>query len=162
LSGQFGAASQGAWNGQLIVEVLEKALSLSRIGDAERILRRAAAHVDERILQHEAVELKQLERIALGAAQVALASADATWGLWVAQVYRLAQAIPSSAVVEQLAQLAGRYSEMAEAIDQLALQCRGARSLSADDRDALARLEQLRASLAVGGRRSDRPNPHLS
>src|SRR6185312_13135111 len=41
LSGQFGASSQGTWSVQLLIEVLEKALTMGRTADAERLLRRA-------------------------------------------------------------------------------------------------------------------------
>ena len=56
LSGQFGATSQGTWSVQLLIEVLEKALVMGRTADAERILRRATAQVEERLLSGEKAE----------------------------------------------------------------------------------------------------------
>jgi hypothetical protein len=163
LSGQFGASGQGSWSVQLLVEVLEKALSLSRVADAERILRRATAQVEERILQGEAVDQKQLEPLALAAVRVSLESNDPTWGMWTAQVYRRVSVLPSVAVVDGLAQLAARYVDMYEPVEQLALHWRaGARSVTAEEREALTGLEQLRVQITASGRMRSGPNPHLS
>jgi hypothetical protein len=105
LSGQFGAASQGSWSVQLLIEVLEKALSLSRVADAERILRRATAQVEERIVSREQVDPRQLATLAVAAVKVAQESADPTWGCWAAQVYRRVEFLPPADVIERLAQL---------------------------------------------------------
>jgi hypothetical protein len=163
LSGQFGASSQGAWSVQLLIEVLEKALSLSRVPDAERILRRATAQLEERIVQGESVEVKQLEALALAAVRVAVESGDPTWAVWAAQVYRRVKIIPSAGLIEGLAQAAARYGEMSESIDLLATHCRSfAWSTTPEERDALARLEQLRAQVVPSARQRSRPNPPLS
>jgi hypothetical protein len=163
LSGQFGAASQGAWSVQLLLEVLDKALSLSRVADAERILRRATTQFEERLAQGEPVESKQLSALSLAAVRLACEAGDPAWGVWAAQVYRRVKIIPSAGFVEGLAQLATRYGEMNESIDHLATHCRAiAQSTTAEERDALARLEQLRAQLVQNSRHRSLPNPTLS
>jgi hypothetical protein len=163
LSGQFGAASQGAWSVQLLLEVLEKALSLSRVADAERILRRATTQFEERLAQGEPLETKQLEALALAGVRLACDSGDPTWGVWAAQVYRRVKIIPSAGLVEGLALLATRYGEMNEPIDLLTTHCRAiVQSTTVEERDALARLEQLRAQLVQSARHRARPNPTLS
>src|SRR5262245_52549030 len=48
LSGQFGAAAQQIWSVQLFLEVLERALTLERFDDVNRILRRATVQIEER------------------------------------------------------------------------------------------------------------------
>ena len=165
LSGQFGAASQGSWSVQLLIEVLEKALSLSRVADAERILRRATAQVEERIVQRELVDPRQLSTLAVAAAKVAAESSDPTWGCWAAQVYRRVEFLPPPEVIERLAQLAPRHPEVGEAIDALALFCRSInRVLTAEETDSMARLQQLRASLTEGrpSGMGSAPNTRLS
>ena len=149
LSGQFGAASQGSWSVQLLIEVLEKALSLSRVADAERILRRATAQVEERIVSREQIDARQLATLAVAATRISLDSDDPTWGSWAAQVYRRVTFIPPAEVIERLAQLGPRHAEVAEAIEALVLHCRTVtRPLADDETEVIARLEQLRASLA--------------
>jgi hypothetical protein len=154
LSGQFGAASQGSWSVQLLIEVLEKALSLGRVADADRILKRATAQLEERIVRREVVDEKQLAALVVAAAKTSLEADDSTWALWCAQVYRRVTYVPTGEVVSRLGDLASKFpSELPEAIEQLAQHCRGvSRALSTDETEALANLEQLRASLTEAGR----------
>jgi hypothetical protein len=163
LSGQFGA-SQGSWSVQLLTEVLEKALSLSRVADAERILRRATAQVEERIVQREEVDPRQLATLADAAARVSLESGDPTWGCWSAQVYRRVPHVPDGELIEHLAELVARHPvEIGEAVDGLAAHYAAqSRSLSAEETAAIARLEQLRASLKDLRSAPRGANPHLS
>jgi hypothetical protein len=161
LSGQFGAASQGSWSVQLLIEVLDKALSLGRVPDADRILRRATAQLEERIVRRESVDEKQLAALVLAAAKTSLEAGDSTWGVWCAQVYRRVTFLPNAEVVGRLGDLANRFpAELVEAIEQLAQHCRGAqRRLTPEETEALASLEQLRASLTEtpgGARRSEK------
>jgi hypothetical protein len=164
LSGQFGASSQGSWSVQLLIEVLEKALSLSRVADAERILRRATTQVEERIVQREEVDARQLATLADAAARVSLDSGDPTWGCWAAQVYRRVPHVPPCELIERLAELVGRYpAEISEAVDILAAHCATVRrAMSDEETAAIARLEQLRTSLKDVRAASRGANPHLS
>ncbi len=166
LSGQFGASSQGSWSVQLLIEVLEKALNLSRGADAERILRRATAQVEERIVSHEPVDGRQLATLANAAARVSLESGDPMWGCWAAQVYRRVDHVPPPEVIDRLAELVSRYPvDLGDAVDGLALHCRKIdRALTDEETQAMARLEQLGASVAEvrTGPRTTAQNPHLS
>jgi len=147
LSGQFGATSQGAWSVQLLVEVLEKALTMGRTADAERILRRATAQVEERLLGGERVDAKQLQSLSMAAAKMSLDLGDATWGSWIAQIHRRMSTVPAAPVVDSLAGLIERFpEEMGASIGDLAKHCRGSvTQLTEEDARSLARLEQLRA-----------------
>jgi hypothetical protein len=152
LSGQFGASSQGSWSVQLLIEVLEKALSLGRVADAERILRRATAQVEERILQGDKVDPKQLQSLSVCAAKMSLDANDPMWGSWVAQIYRRMSTVPASPVVDSLAGLVAKFpNEVGEAVDDLAAHCRGAvQALSPEEAESLARLERLRSARESG------------
>jgi hypothetical protein len=146
LSGQFGSSSQGAWSVQLLIEVLEKALAMGRVADAERILRRATAQVEERLLGGERVQPAQLQSLSMAAAKMSLDLGDATWGSWVAQIHRRMSTVPAGPVVDSLAGLVARFpEEIGEALGALAAHCRGFGTLSDEDARSLARLEQLRA-----------------
>jgi hypothetical protein len=165
LSGQFGASSQGSWSVQLLIEVLEKALSLGRIADAERILRRATAQVEERVVQGDKVDPKQLQSLSVAAARMSLDGNDPMWGSWVAQIHRRMSTVPAAPVVDSLAGLVAKFpEEVGEAVDDLTAHCRGAvLTLSPEDAESLARLEQLRAAREGGrGLHGSGPNPALS
>jgi hypothetical protein len=147
LSGQLGATSQGTWSVQLLIEVLEKARVKGRTEDAERILRRATAQLEERLVTGEKIDAKQLQTLSVAAAKMSLDLGDATWGSWVAQIHRRMSTVPAAPVVDTFAGLVARFpQEIGEALDELALHCRGAAaSLSEEDARSLARLEELRA-----------------
>jgi hypothetical protein len=156
LSGSFGADKQQSWSVQLLVEALEKALALGRTGDAERIVRRASAQVEELILSGASVDRKQLALLASAAVQTSLAANDPTWGIWVPDVYRRVSRPPPLDVIEALAEFAGKWAPqlrppVVELTDQLRTT---SRSASQGEIDSLARLEQLRRVLE-GGRLDD-------
>lgn len=148
LSGQFGAAAQQIWSVQLFVEVLERALSLEKYEDVNRILRRATVQIEERIVRGDAIDGAQLAKLATGAARASVALSDPTWGLWVAQVYRRVPIVVPEDVVAKLGELAVRFPhDMADPLEQLAAH---ARTLQASPQEgpALAALERVRASVA--------------
>ena len=155
LSGQFGATSQGTWSVQLLIEVLEKALTMGRTADAERILRRATAQIEERVLSGERVDPKQLQALSVAAAKMSLDLGDATWGSWVAQIHRRMSAVPAAPVIDSLAGLVARFpEEIGAAVRDLTNHCRDAvGTLSEEDARSLARLEQLRGG--AGALRSE-------
>ena len=146
LSGQFGAAAQAIWSVQLLLEVLQRALSLQRFEDVNRILRRATVQVEERILRGDAIDGSQLAELADGAAQASIALADSTWGLWVAQVYRRVPLVMPEHVVERLGELVARFPmDMAEPVEQLAAYARTLGN-TPEEASALAALERVRSS----------------
>jgi hypothetical protein len=147
LSGQFGAAAQQIWSVQLFLEVLERALTLERFDDVNRILRRASVQVEERMARGDAIDPAQLQKLALGAARASISLNDPTWGLWVAQVYRRVPMIVPEDVVNRLGELAMRFpQDLAEPLEQL---CKHSSTLptSPDDAQAVAALERVRASV---------------
>lgn len=147
LSGQFGQTAQAIWSVQLFLEVLERALSLRRWDDVNRILRRATMQVEERLHRGEPVDGPQLAKLADGAARASLELQDATWGLWIAQVYRRVPLVVPEEIVARLSELSVRFpSDMAEPVEQLAVH---ARTLAAtpDDGPAIAALERVRATV---------------
>lgn len=148
LSGQFGQTAQAIWSVQLFLEVLERALTLQRWDDVNRILRRATMQVEERLHRGEAVDGPQLAKLADGAARASVALEDPAWGLWVVQVYRRVPVVVPEDVVGRLAEIAIRFpSDMAEPVEHLATH---ARTLPAGPAEgpAIAALERVRASVA--------------
>jgi hypothetical protein len=102
LSGSFGHENQSAWTVQLLVEALERALSLGRIQDAERIVRRATGQVEELLGGGGRIDPKALATLAVQAAATTIATNDPTWVLWVIDVYRRAESVPPLEVIERV------------------------------------------------------------
>jgi hypothetical protein len=141
LSGTFGPVSQYSWSVQLMIEALEKALNLNRLADAERLLRRATALLEEPLMSGEKVAAAQLGPLALAAERICDATGDATWGGWLPQFCVRAQIFPPAAVTDRLVALRLRHAELAEPIEALLAHCRGLSELpSREDREALVRL----------------------
>jgi hypothetical protein len=157
LSGQFGAAAQQIWSVQLFLEVLDRALTLERYEDVHRILRRATVQIEERIVRGDSIDAPQLAKLAVGAARASLALGDATWGVWVAQVYRRVPLVMPEEVVVRLGELTVRFPEdMAEPVEQLATHALTVPASPAEG-PAIAALERVRATLApLAGRPDDR------
>lgn len=148
LSGQFGAAAQQIWSVQLFLEVLERALTLERFDDVNRILRRATVQVEERIVRGDAIDPPQLAKLAHGAARASIAINDSTWAVWVAQVYRRVPLVMPEDVVQKLSELVTAFPhDMADPVNQLANHARTVPSSPAEG-PAIAALEQVRASVA--------------
>jgi hypothetical protein len=120
---------------------------LQRFEDVNRILRRATVQVEERIVRGDTVDSLQLAKLADGAARASIALADATWGLWVAHVYRRVPLVMPEQVVERLGELVSRFpSEMAGPVEQLAVYARTLH-VSQEEAPALAALERVRSSV---------------
>jgi hypothetical protein len=147
LSGTFNAGRQQSWSIQLLVEALERALSLSRWHDAERILQRASAQVEEMLAAGVNVDPKQFAGVTSGALRVSFENEDVTWGRWAIRVHRLRHTVPSAAVLERLAVFLHVHKnaealaqDLAELAEELHHQDR---SLSSDEAVAVARLDEL-------------------
>jgi hypothetical protein len=158
LSGAFGPVSQYSWSVQLLIEALEKALGLDRLTDADRILRRATALLEERLASGEKVPAVQLTPLAVAAERICNATGEVTWGIWLPQFCVRAQILPPAAVTDRLVTLRLRHPELAEPIEGLLAYCRGLEGAEdTEDRQALARL--ARAHQGAGDERTDLAPP---
>ncbi len=153
LSGTFGNESQTAWNVQLLVEALERALSLGRVQDAERIVRRATAQVEELVANGGAIDPKALAALAMQAASATTATNDPTWLLWVLDIYRRTDRVPPVEVVDRVGDASAEHAGVVRgALEGLLRQLRvGAPSAVPADAEALVRLEGIRRALEDSG-----------
>jgi hypothetical protein len=149
LSGSFGTENQTAWSVQLLVEALERALTLGRVADAERIARRASAQVEELAASGGPVDAKALAPLAVQAVATTLASNDPTWVLWVIDIYRRTSQVPPLEVVEQVAEAATKHAGIVQGALETLLMHLNQTVKSANDGEieALARLEQVRRAV---------------
>jgi hypothetical protein len=149
LSGNFGTQNQTAWSVQLLVEALERALTLGRVNDAERIVRRATAQVEEVVAAGGAIDTRALAGLAAQAAATTLVTNDPTWVLWAIDVYRRTDRVPPVDVVDRIGEAAANHRGVVRgAVDALLAHLEGkARSARTGETEALLRLEKLRALL---------------
>ena len=149
LSGSFGTENQTAWSVQLLVEALDRALTLGRVSDAERIAKRATAQVEEMVAAGGTVDPKALASLAVQAVSTTLASNDPTWVLWVIDIYRRTSGVPPVELIERLAEAATRHAGIVHgALEALLMHLsQTVRSAKDGEIDALARLEQLRRAV---------------
>jgi hypothetical protein len=152
LSGSFGTENQTAWSVQLLVEALERALTLGRVSDAERIARRATAQVEELVTAGGSIDTKALAALAAQAVATTMATNDPTWVLWTLDIYRRTDRVPPVDVVERVGEAAAKHRGVVRGGLAALMQHldRSARSPSPGDLEAIARLEQMRSVLEPG------------
>jgi hypothetical protein len=150
LSGSFGGDSQTAWSLALLVEALERALTLGRVADAERLVRRATARVEELVAAGGPIDPKALASLALQAAATTQVTNDPTWGLWIFDAYRRTGTVPPLEVVERLWDIVGKHPGIVRPGLGALLEhfrARGKSAASTAEVEVLARLEQMRRLL---------------
>jgi hypothetical protein len=171
LSGSFGAENQSAWTVQLLVEALERALKLGRLVDAERLVRRATAHVEELVMGGGPLDGTLLTKVAMPAVATTLATNDPTWILWAIDVHRRAGRVPSVELARRIGEAAGQHRGVVRAaLDGLLNHLgdradpdvtrspNGAGATPELEVEALAHLERARAVLADDGAPPAAPN----
>ncbi|GAC1355262.1 MAG: hypothetical protein NVSMB47_08710 [Polyangiales bacterium] len=99
------AIDRNNWSMQLQLELLEKANSLGRTTDADRVLKGIAQIVDDRILAGTAGELDGLEPVFAAALRTAALGGGHAWAGWVLTTLRRLERMPKAPLVAQLTQL---------------------------------------------------------
>jgi hypothetical protein len=145
LSGKFGTDNQTSWGVLLLIEALERALTLGRVSDAERIARRASGQVEELVAAGGPIDGRALTGFTTLAAATTLATNDPTWVVLAMDFCRRTGRVPPLEAVERIAEAAAKHRGVVGALRGLLddLRC-AARVDSPDEVEALARLEQTR------------------
>jgi FHA domain len=142
-----GIGSDGqSWSVQLLVEALERALRLGRAMDAEGLLRRAAAQVDELVAAGTKVDADAVMALATQATKTALACNDPGWATWAIDILGRSRRIPPTLVVERFAEVAARHPRpVRRAVTELLVRLGPmASAASPEEIKALATLKDLR------------------
>lgn len=141
---QLEVKSESAWTFELQVQVLERALAMTRLEDATRILTRAKAQLEESLSRQETIDGKQLSLLVVSALRTSFLSRDPSWAKWSAEIYLRMSFVPTSEVLGWFQQLYGRYPELEAPIQALVAhhKARGV-ALTADETSVLTRLETL-------------------
>jgi hypothetical protein len=150
-----GRSAAHAWNVQLMVESLERALKLSRLEDAERIVQRAIAQIEEVISSGNPLDPGALAGLCAQAAATTLASGDPAWAHWAIDVYGRTHRVPPADVVDRLGQVAAKHPTVIKtALDELLRRIEShhthATPLPPEDAEPLVRLRALRSRLGSG------------
>jgi len=146
-----GSALSHQWSMQLFVEALERALRLGRIPDAERLVRRASAQVEELLASGGRVEDAALAALALQAAATTLATSDPAWAVWALEIYGRCGKIPPRSVIERLVKVTESHPRVVrDAIMALSQRLEPLREhASRPELDALALLSELTSEDAL-------------
>lgn len=138
----IGIPSRRGWILQMLGEVLERALSTNKLGEADRLLRRAAEETEERVGSGD-IDPKQLGQISEYALQLAVARNEPRWVLWVIDMHRRAAKLPSEGSADRLVE-ALRVDGVAQTVFEFAeSSVKQAASASEVDAQQLARLVLL-------------------
>lgn len=100
-----GAFDRQSWSLQMHVELVEKAISLMRIADAERAIQRIALAVDERLGAHASIEAAQIDPAFIAALRLAAIKAEGDWVRWALLTMKRLDRTPSPVVIEHVTQL---------------------------------------------------------
>jgi hypothetical protein len=146
-----GADDNGSWSLQLLIEVLEKSMSLGKMADSDRILRRATAQLEERLVDQKPIDPVQLSTLARIALTLSVRAADSTWAVWAMGVHRRAGVVPSDESLRALTDAVPHVPDLRDSAADLSRHFHGlAGSLGDDDRRRLSILDRIRSSFPGG------------
>lgn len=93
------------WTFQLLGEVIERALSTGRAAEADRLMRRAAKEVDDRLAGGERLDGQQVAMISSFAVRLARLLGTGEWVAWALTVHRRQGRMLADEVIDRLAEL---------------------------------------------------------
>jgi hypothetical protein len=150
ISGVVGEAQRN-WSLDLLVEVLERAASLQRWDDVERVLRRAKPHVDERLAAGQRIPREQLDSLAGAASRLAEVRGKAEWGRWLLTLHAAVGSIPSPAISQRLSTLPPAERQLlAPAVDEIVESVRASGGPDSEDQAGFDQVQSL-SGTPVGG-----------
>jgi hypothetical protein len=147
-----GGAEGSTWSVQLLVEAIERALRLGRANDAEALMRRAAAQVDDMVTSGQRLDPEAFSTLALQACATSQGAGDPAWAVWALGVFGRVSIVPSVAVVDALGPVAEKHGRLVRtAVEELLLRLSPGPAAAPPAREGLARLDALRVTLDSEG-----------
>jgi hypothetical protein len=133
------------WTFQLLGEVIERALNTGRSAEADRLMRRAAKEIDDRLASGDRLEKEQISTIATYAVRLARLLGGSEWALWVLTLHRREGRMLADEVIDRLEELdLGTLPEVPRALGTYVTWYRTQPPTApTNDLSRLARLEQL-------------------
>ncbi|MFO0680861.1 MAG: FHA domain-containing protein [Sandaracinus sp.] len=137
-----------SWTFQLLGEVIERALASGRAVEAERLMRKAAKEIDERLASGERLDAGHTGMIAAFAVRLAKLVGGSEWVAWAVALHRRQNLMLSDQVIDRLDELdPGAFPDLRTLLDSYVSWWRAQSSASASgpspDLARLTRLEQL-------------------
>ncbi len=93
------------WTFQLLGEVIERALSTGRAAEADRLMRRAAKEVDDRLSAGERLDTEHISMISSFAVRLARLVGGSEWVAWALTLHRRQGKMLSDEVIDRLAEI---------------------------------------------------------
>lgn len=93
------------WTFQLLGEVIERALSTGRAAEADRLMRRAAKEVDDRLASGDQLEPAHVAMIASFAVRLARLVGGSEWVAWALTLHRREGRMLADEVIDRLVEL---------------------------------------------------------
>jgi len=150
LSGILDDRGRLNWALQMLIDMLRKALTLTRQADAERIMSQAMAHVDDRLRSPEQIDENQMEALSLEALKLCEVHSNALVAKWLLETYRRLARLPPRSVADALSRLPSAVlTKVAAELDEL-VACAPVGKLSPREVEGLARLKTICATLHGG------------
>lgn len=143
-----GAAAEPrrGWTFQLLGEVIDRALASGRAIEAERLMRKAAKEVDERLATGERLDAAHTSMIAAFAVRLAKLVGGSEWVAWAIALHRRQSLMLSDEVIDRLDELDGAaFPDLRTAIESYVSWWRAQNPDRGPSHDLarLSRLEQL-------------------
>lgn len=147
LSGRFGTGGQGAWSVQLLIEVVERALAGDRLDEAERMLRRTMALIEERVAMREGMDPRQLAAVSDAALTIGDQRSSREFAAWVLTIHRSLAALPQPNTLAGVSRSLAVHPDLIAELDRLiATLASPDKTFSEEDSKVLAQLEAVRAA----------------
>jgi hypothetical protein len=135
-----------SWTFQLLGEVIERALASGKALEAERLMRRAAKEIDERLGTGERLDPAHIAMIAQFAVRLARLVSSSEWVAWALTLHRRQSMMLSDEVIDRLEELdLESFPDAKSVLDGYVAWFRSQSAGSAAGGDAarLGRLEQI-------------------
>lgn len=132
------------WTLELLVEVLQRAASLQRWDDVDRMLRRSLANIEERVKSGQVVSRDHLDQLAEAAARLAESRQHAEWGKWLLGVYAALGMVPHPSITDRLSTLPPEERQsLAPSAHRLIESVNARGGPTAEDLDGFSKVESL-------------------
>ncbi len=139
-----GNLDRQAWSLQMQLELLERALTLSRTPDADRVMGRIAIAIDERLAAGMLVEPSKLLPAVAGALRLSASQGEAQWLRWALSMLQRTGCPPTDEAVELIAKIPPIVLDSTEALSEL-IQSFDRAALEEGPRKALEALDAIAA-----------------
>ena len=138
------AESKRGWTFQLLGEVIERALTAGKALEAERLMRRAATEIDERLGAGERLDSAHIAMISQFAIRLARLVGRAEWIAWVLTLHRRQALFLADDVVDRLEEMdLAALPDARSALEGYLAWFRSSRPPDPGDARRISRIEQL-------------------